>query len=81
MPIKNSALHVDQLLSNVSIEYKNEEYIADKLCPVVPVVKDTDKYRIYEKNWRIPESKRAQKGLAKEFQFQYSLTCVPPLIL
>lgn len=72
MPLK-SQLHVDKLLSNVSVEYKNSEYIADKICPVVPVEKDSDKYRIYEKNWRIPESKRAPKGLAKEFQFNYSL--------
>ncbi len=72
MPQK-SQLHVDKLLSNVSVEYKNEEYIADKLCPVVPVEKDSDKYRIYEKNWRIAEAKRAPKGLAKEFQFNYSL--------
>jgi hypothetical protein len=73
MPSKSS-LHIDKLLSNVSVQYKNEEYIADKLCPVVPVEKDTDKYRVYEKNWRVPESLRADKGLAKEFQFNYSLS-------
>jgi hypothetical protein len=70
---QRSQLHVDKLLSNVSVQYKNEEYIADKICPVVPVEKDSDKYRIYDKNWRIPEAKRAPKGLAKEFQFNYSL--------
>lgn len=73
MPQK-SQLHIDKLLSNVSVEYKNEEYIADKICPAVPVDKDSDKYRVYEKNWRIAEAKRAQKGLAKEFQFNYSLS-------
>jgi hypothetical protein len=73
MPLK-SQLHIDKLLSNVSVEYKNEEYIGDKLVPVVPVEKDTDKYRIYEKNWRIPESKRADKAASKEFQFNYSLS-------
>ena len=72
MPLK-SQLRIDKLLSNVSVQYKNEEYIADKLCPVVPVDKDSDKYRIYEKNWKLPEAKRAPKGVSKEFQFNYSL--------
>ena len=32
MPLKNQ-LHVDQLLSNVSVKYSNAEYIADKVFP------------------------------------------------
>lgn len=71
MPNVNE-IRVEKLLSNVSVQYKNEEYISDKLCPVVPVDKDSDKYRIYEKNWKIPETKRADKGISKEFQFHYS---------
>jgi len=73
MPLKPN-LHVDQLLSNVSVQYKNEEYIGEKLAPVVPVVKDTDKYRIYERDFRVPETVRADKGLAKEFTFDYSFS-------
>lgn len=71
MPLK-SQLHVNQLLSNVSVQYKNSEYIWDKVFPQVPVTKDTDLYRVYERNFRIPETKRAAKGVAREFQFEVS---------
>lgn len=71
MPLKSN-LHVNQLLSNVSVAYKNEEYIARKLFPVIPVVKDSDLYRVYDRNFKVPESKRAPKGVAKEFGFDFS---------
>lgn len=71
MPLK-SQLHVNQLLSNVSVQYKNSEYIWDKVFPQVPVMKDTDLYRVYDRNFRIPETKRAAKGVAREFQFEVS---------
>ena len=35
-------LHVDGLLTNVSIAYKNDTYIADQIFPVVPVMKQSD---------------------------------------
>jgi len=63
---------VNQLLSNVSVQYKNSEYIWDKVFPQVPVMKDTDLYRVYDRNFRIPETKRAAKGVAREFQFEVS---------
>jgi hypothetical protein len=44
-------LHVDRLLSNLSVGYLNEpsSYIADLVFPVVRVNKQTDKYAIYRK--------------------------------
>lgn len=71
MPQK-SQLHVNQLLSNVSVQYKNSEYIWDKVFPQVSVQKDSDLYRIYERNFKIPETKRAPKGVAREFGFDVS---------
>lgn len=71
MPLK-SQLHVNQLLSNVSVQYKNAEYIADKVFPQVSVMKDTDLYRVYERNFKIPESRRAPKGVAREFGNEFS---------
>lgn len=71
MPLK-SQLHVNKLLSNVSVQYKNSEYIWDKVFPQVPVVKDTDLYRVYERNFKIPETRRAPKGVAREFTFEFS---------
>lgn len=71
MPLK-SQLHVNQLLSNVSVQYKNSEYIWDKVFPQVMVKKDTDLYRVYDRNFRIPETSRAPKALAREFNFEFS---------
>lgn len=69
MPFKNT-IHIDQLLSNVSVKYKNEEYVADQVFPIVPVKKDSDLYRIYTRNFRIPETKRADKGTANIHYFE-----------
>jgi hypothetical protein len=71
MPLK-SQLHVNQLLSNVSVMYKNQEYLYDKLFPQVLVAKDSDLYRVYDQNFRIVESARAPKGVAKEMGFEFS---------
>lgn len=71
MPLKNQ-LHVSQLLSNVSVQYKNDNYIWNKVFPQVMVSKDTDLYRVYDRNFRIPETKRAPKAAAREFQFEVS---------
>ncbi len=71
MPIR-SKLHVNKLLSNVSVKYTNSELIWDKVFPEVPVVKDTDLYRVYDRNFKMPESRRAPKAVAREFTFDFS---------
>lgn len=68
MPLKNQ-LHVDQLLSNVSIKYTNKNYIADQVFPEVGVKKDSDLYRIYDRDFRLPETIRSAKGEAREYQW------------
>ena len=65
-----SSLHVDQLLSNVSVKYSNKRFIHDKVFPMVPVRKQSDLYRTYDRNWQIPETRRAIGGLAREHQFE-----------
>lgn len=65
-----SQLHVDQLLSNVAVKYKNDQFIHDKVFPMVPVKKSSDLYRTYNRNWVIPETNRAIGGLAKEHLFE-----------
>lgn len=44
-------LHVNTLLTNVSIAYQNAEYIADKVFPIVPVQKQTDVYASYDQSF------------------------------
>lgn len=71
MPLK-SQLHVNQLLSNVSVQYKNQEYLWDKIFPIVNVAKDSDLYRVYDRNYRIVETARAPKAVANEMGFDFS---------
>ena len=71
MPAK-SQLRVDKLLGNVSIKYRNVNFIADKVFPFVPVKKESDLYRIYDRDFRLPQTKRASKGVAREHNFDVS---------
>ena len=65
-----STIHVDKLLSNISVKYRTTELIADRVFPMVPVQKDSDLYRIYTRQFRLPETRRANRGLANEHQFE-----------
>lgn len=46
-----SDLHVDQLLTNISLAYKNEAYIADQIFPIVPVEKQSDRVPKYDQSF------------------------------
>lgn len=69
---KQSSLHVDQLLSNISVNYKPTGFVASDVFPFVPVNKETDLYRVYTQDFKVPETKRATGGLAKEHDFEVS---------
>jgi hypothetical protein len=65
--INKANTYVSPLLSNVSIAYTNDEYIAEKILPVVPVQKDTAKIATYGMdNLRIESALRAQGAGANE---------------
>lgn len=59
----NSDVHVDAALTNISIAYLQDEatFIADKVFPVVPVDKQSDKYFLYDRDdfFRDEAKKRA----------------------
>lgn len=69
-------VHVDSLLTNISIAFRNGQsnYIADKVFPVIPVAKQSDLYRIYEKGawFRDDARKRADTTAAAETDFTMS---------
>ncbi len=44
-----SQVHVDQLLSNISIAFRNTSFIAPDLAPNIPVGKQTGLYAVYDK--------------------------------
>lgn len=72
-------LHVDQLLTNMSIGYKNTMYIADDICPLVPVVKRSDLVPKYDQShWfrnqahlRAPATKSRRGGFTVSHETYY----------
>jgi hypothetical protein len=56
-----NSVHVDAILTNISIGYlqNQDNFIADKVFPVIPVDKKSDKYFVYNKNdWFRDEAQR-----------------------
>lgn len=56
-----NTVHIDAILTNISVAYmqKADSFIADKVFPVVPVDKKSDKYFVYDKNdWFRDEAQR-----------------------
>lgn len=46
-----SDLHIDRLLTNISIAYMNTAYIADQIFPLVPVQKQSDRIPLYNQSF------------------------------
>lgn len=65
-------VHVDSLLGNVSVKYKCAGMIGELVAPSVPVKKTSDLYRVYDRNLRIPETRRANGAEAREHTFEVS---------
>lgn len=56
-------VHVNKLLTNVGIRYKNTQYIADQCAPTVPVQKKTDYYASWGKSaWYRDEAGQISEG-------------------
>lgn len=65
-------VHIDTLLGNVSVKYKVEGMIGMEVAPQVSVKKTSDLYRVYDRNIRIPETRRANGGESREHNFEVS---------
>jgi len=65
------SLHVDSILSNLSIQYRNEEMIWRNIMPVVLVGKRSDKFYKYNKedSYRLPDDKIGPKSLPNEYDW------------
>lgn len=71
-PTLNTVI-VDPVLANVSVKYKNEEYISDVIAPVQTVTKKTGIYFKYDKsNFRIVDSLRAPGSPSNEVGYNLS---------
>lgn len=75
MSLVQQSVVVDPALSNVSIKYMNDTFIADLIFPMVKVAKQTGKYYVYDKsNLRINQTTRAAGSGANEVDFGLSTT-------
>jgi hypothetical protein len=70
-----SNVHIDAALSNFSLGYRNNNFIADEIAPVVPVGKKSDYYFIHGKEkFDVVATKRAPQGNYARVQHAYSNT-------
>lgn len=66
-PTGSSNVHVDQVLTQISIGYPNLGLVGDALFPSVPVQKQSDKYYIFGREGWLPEDDlRAPGSVANE---------------
>jgi hypothetical protein len=66
--VSMTAVHVDKVIANMSVMYKNSEYIGEQLMPVVTVKDRSGIYFKYPKRERFafPDDDIAQRGMANE---------------
>ncbi len=68
------ALHIDQHLSNMAINYRPAGFIADRIFPAVPVPHQSDAYVIFEQDdlFRRENTRRSRGGEANKLQSRVS---------
>lgn len=68
-PTGSGNVHVDQVLTNISIAWPNNGLVGERLLPSVPVRKQSDKYYIFGREGWLPEDdNRAPGSIANEVQ-------------
>ena len=67
-------VHVDQLLSQMAINYRPQGFIADQVFPTVTVMKQTDLYLIFEQAdlFRADDTKRSRGTEAQKISYRTS---------
>jgi len=68
-------VHIDAALTNVSVAYRNPSFISDIVAPPVPVIKQSDKYYVYDperERFRATSDKRAPGARTNEVDFSLS---------
>lgn len=80
MPAPNDG-HIDRLLTNLSIEYKNEAAVWRAVMPTVKVAKRSDKFTVYTKadNFQMPDDQLGPVSMPNEIDWgrgddNYSVT-------
>lgn len=72
----DSDLHVNKMLTNISVGYSNLEYIADQIFPIVMVDKQTDIIPSYDKGFWFQDDAAliAEGGVAAESGYKVTTT-------
>ena len=66
-PSGSGDVHVDSVLTQISIGYSSEGLVGDKLFPPVPVAKQSDLYYVFgRENWLPEDDVRAPGAVARE---------------
>ncbi len=75
-----SSVYTDQILTNISVAYRNAEYIAETLAPVIFVPKRTGLYFVYDKaNLRVENDVRTGKAGTPVVDFGLTKSSYGPL--
>jgi hypothetical protein len=65
--------HIDKALTDLSIAYRNAAYVADRVYPVVPVEKESDKYYKHGKEFfRVRDDRRSPGSEARPSRWSLS---------
>lgn len=67
-------VHVNRPLSNISIAYRNEVYIAEQIFPLVPVEKKSDVYFLYPKQAWFRDRVQPRAPGTKAMRDDYAVT-------
>lgn len=74
MPLPTSQdVHVNRPLTNVSIAYKNAQYIADEIFPIVPVMKQSDIVPSYPQSYWFRDDARILAPGARSAEAGYKV--------
>jgi len=68
-------VHVDAAMTNLSVAYRNNDFVAEQIAPRVQVRKQSDRYYIYDserESMRVANDYRAPGSLANEVDFALS---------
>ncbi len=70
MPI--GATRISAALSNLAVQYKNENFIFGSVFKDLPVTKESDNYWIWGNDFKIPETLRANGAMSNRVSMGYS---------
>ncbi len=70
---KRASVHIDAPLTNLAIQFRNLPFIAELVFPIVPVVKESDKFYVFAREeLRRQQTRRAIGSKSNEFHWDVS---------